>query len=74
MVPAVPVKTQAMYAAALVPVAQEALGSVAEGQDAEPVTADGHLRGGLVHLGVGKALRGDVPAHPGIEDAGAVDA
>ena len=62
------------YAAALIPVAQEALGSVAEGQDANPVTADGHLRGRLVHLGVGKALRGNVAAHPCVEDAGAVDA
>ena len=47
---------------------------VAEGEDGHAVRADGDGGGDVVHVGVGDALRGDVPADPGVQDAGAVDA
>ena len=71
---AVAVEIQAMETAACIFVLQHALGSVAERQDGEAVSADRGLGRQLVHGGVGEALGHYVAAHPGIQDAGAVDA
>ena len=70
---AVAVEVKAMDAAAAFAVFEHAFGPVAEGQDGHALTADGSLCGQLVHLGIAE-LRCHVAVHPGIEDAGAVDA
>ena len=71
---AVAVEVHPVDAAAGVLVAEHALRPVAEGKDSDSVRADGDLGGEGVHVGIGDALRGDVAADPGIQDAGAVDA
>ena len=71
---AVAVEIDPVDAAAGVLVPEHALRAVAEGEDGHAVRADGDGGGDVVHVGVGDALRGDVAADPGVQDAGAVDA
>ena len=70
----VAVEIDAVQAASHFPVAQYPLGTVAEGEDANALRSGGDGGGQLVHFNIGHTVRDDVAAHPGIQDAGSVDA
>ena len=68
------VEVQSEDMAAGLPVAQHALGPVAEGQDADAVAADRDHGCDLVHLRIVEIFGADIAPHPGVEDAGTIDA
>ena len=72
--PTVAVEVHAVDAATRVAVFQHPLRPVAEREDGDTVAADRHACSQFIHLGIGQPFRRDIAPHPGIQDAGAVDA
>ena len=68
------VEVNAMEAGSGFFVLKHTLCTIAKGDDADALATDGNRRHDVVHLGIAHALGRHRTAHPGIENAGAVDA